>query len=86
MMKVLIKKFQIDMEVKSSGIEFEIRTPDNSEQIGDCYVTMTGLIWCKGKKGKANGIKISWEELTEILKSKSAKKVAIKAVQEAACT
>ena len=84
-MKVLIKKFQIDMEVKSRGIEFEVRTPDNSQQIGDCYVTNTGLIWCKGKTDKANGIKISWTNLTEILESKAAKKAAIKAGKEAAC-
>ena len=82
-MKVWIKKFQIDMEVKANGIEFEVRTPDNAEQIGDCYVTMTGLIWCKGKKAKKNGVKISWENLVEILKSKTSKESALKAAKQA---
>jgi hypothetical protein len=43
-MKVFIKEFSVDMEVKSSGIEFEVRTPDNAQQLGDCYLTMSGLV------------------------------------------
>ena len=78
-MQVKIKKFVIDMNVKANGIEFEVRKPDGSTQIGDCFLTMTGLVWCKGRKGKKNGINISWEEFMEIMKSKEAKKAALRA-------
>jgi type I restriction enzyme M protein len=78
-MQVHIKDFEVNMQVKSSGIEFEVRTPDGSSQIGDCYVTMTGLVWCKGKTTKANGTKISWDELATILESDETKDAALKA-------
>lgn len=81
-MKVWIKKFDVNMEVKSKGIEFEIRTPDDEHQLGDCYVTMTGLIWCKGKTEKNNGIKIKWQELIEILTSPASKRAALKAAKD----
>jgi hypothetical protein len=80
-MKVFIKKFQVDMEVKSSGIEFEIRSPDGKEQKGDCYITNTVLVWCKGKTGKNKGVKIQWEDFMEIMKSKDTKKAALKAAK-----
>jgi hypothetical protein len=80
-MQVKIKKFVVDMNVKANGIEFEVRTPDGSTQIGDCFLTMTGLVWCKGRKGRKNGINISWEDFMEIMKSKEAKKAALKAAK-----
>lgn len=82
-MKVKVKQFAVDMEVKTSGIEFEVRQPDDSAQIGDCFVTKTGLTWCKGKTTKANGIKITWLELAEILESKETKATALKAARTA---
>ena len=57
--KVKVKQFAVDMEVKTNGIELEVRKPDDSAQIGDCYVTKTGLTWCKGKTTKPNGIRIT---------------------------
>lgn len=68
-MQVKIKKFDVNMEVKSSGIEFEVRSPDGSQQLGDCYLTMSGIIWCKGKTSKKNGIKISWKQFIEYMES-----------------
>ena len=82
-MKVHIKQFDVSMLVKSKGIEFEVRKPDGSSQIGNCHVTMTGLIWCKGKTAKKNGIKISWDDLATVLDSSATKKVAVKAAKEA---
>lgn len=38
-MKVLIKKFDVEMELKNKGIEFEVRTPDNKEHIGDIVIS-----------------------------------------------
>jgi hypothetical protein len=42
---------------------------------------MIGLVWCKGKTGKKNGIDISWEDFMEIMKSKEAKKAALEAAK-----
>ena len=80
-MKVRIKQFDVGMEVKSSGIEFEVRTPDDTNQIGDCYLTMTGLVWCKWKTSKKKSIKISWGDFAEIMKSDDARKAAVNAAK-----
>ena len=82
-MKVLIKEFAVDMEVKSKGIEFEVKSPDGASHLGDCYVTKTSIIWCKGKTPKANGVKISWEELTAVLASDVTKRAAVGATRNA---
>lgn len=60
-MKVKIKDFKVAMEVKNSGIEFEVRDNDDTFR-GDCFVTKTGLVWCEGKTTKANGKSISWDK------------------------
>ncbi len=73
----------MDMEIKTNGIELEVREPDDSTQIGDCYVTKTGLTWCRGKTTKANGVKVTWNELAEILASTKAKTEALKAARSA---
>lgn len=70
------------MEVKTNGIEFEVRTTDDSAQIGDCYVTKTGLTWCRGRTTKAKGVAITWAELAELLASNSAKTEALKAARK----
>ena len=45
---VLIKSFDVKMDVKNKGVEFEVR--DNLKVfLGDCIVTRRGLVWCKGK-------------------------------------
>ena len=82
-MEVKIKKFDVNMLVKSNGIELEVRTPDGQSQMGDCYVTMTGLVWCKGKTTKPKGVKVTWDELATILSSEAARKAALKAAKSA---
>lgn len=82
-MKVKVKQFAVEMEVKTNGIEFEVRQPDDSAQIGDCYVTKTGLTWCKGKTTKAKGINITWNEIGDLLGSKKAKEQGLKAARSA---
>lgn len=79
--RVKVKQFAVDMEVKTTGIEFEVREPDDSAQVGDCYVTKTGITWCKGKTTKANGIRVSWKELAELLASGKTKAAALKAAR-----
>lgn len=80
-MKVNIKSFDVAMEVKQKGVELEIRSPDGKSFLGDCYVNMTGLIWCNGKTAKAQGIKIKWEDLMEICGSKEKLKAALKSAK-----
>ena len=57
-MNVSIKDFSVAMPVKSNGIEFEIKSTTDVF-LGDCFLTMSGLTWCKGKTSKGNGVKIS---------------------------
>ena len=83
-MKVNIKSFDVNMEVKSNGIEFEVRSADGATQLGDCYLTMTGLVWCNGKTTKANGVKISWTDFMAIMVSGETQKAALKAAKAAA--
>ena len=82
-MKIGIKTFNVNMDVKSNGIEFEVRSPDGSQQIGDCYLTMTGLVWCKGKTKKKNGVKISWSDFIEVMTTDKRRKAAVKAAKQA---
>jgi len=65
-MNVSIKKFNVEMEVKNKGIEFEIRTPNDEQHLGDMILSKTGLTWCEGKKAKKNGAFKSWEDIIEI--------------------
>ena len=63
-------------------MELEVKSPNGSNFHGDCFVTMTGLIWCKGKVKKENGTKISWSELMEICETKDKLKAALKAAKD----
>ena len=82
-MDVEIKKLQVEMAVKSKGLELEIRKPNGGDHLGDCYVTMTGLVWCKGRTSMAKGVPIKWDTLIEILGSKQAVKAALAAARAA---
>lgn len=82
-MKVTIKSFDVAMEIKQKGVELEVKSPDGTDFHGDCFVTMTGLIWCKGKTSKANGTKITWDQLMEVCGSDAKLKAALKAVKDA---
>jgi len=82
-MKVLIKSFNVAMEVKQQGVELEVRSPSGDGHHGDCYVTMTGLVWCKGRTPKANGVKLNWDQLMEICGSKDKLKAAVAAAKVA---
>lgn len=80
-MNVKIKNFDVDVDVKQKGIEFAVRTPDGRSQLGDCCLTMTGLIWCRGKTSKSNGVRVTWAEFIDLLSSKDALKRAVKAAK-----
>lgn len=59
-MQVSIKKFNVNMDVKNNGIEFEVRD-NNGNHLGDCFLTKTGLVWCQGRTLKKNGVSVSWD-------------------------
>lgn len=61
-MKVTIKNFNVQMEIKNTGIELEIRSPDGNTQLGDLVITKSGVTWCKGRTTPANGIRKTWKE------------------------
>ena len=82
-MEVWIKSLEVDMQVKQRGIELEVRDKDGGSQLGDCYATMTGLVWCKGKTKKENGIKLKWEELQLLCASDDVRNAALKAAKDA---
>ena len=85
-MKVWIKSFDVEMQVKQNGVELEVRSPDGTTQIGDCYATMTGLVWCKGKVTKPKGVKLKWDDLATLCTSDAVLAAALKAAKEAAKT
>lgn len=60
-MGVNIKSMSVDMEVKNKGVEFEVRDTKGNF-LGDFYVTKAGLVWCKGKTSKRNGVQVKWQE------------------------
>jgi hypothetical protein len=60
-MKVSIKEFDVAMDVKKKGIEFDVYEPgENGERLGDLRLTMSGLEWHNGRKH--TGPKKSWKE------------------------
>jgi len=81
-MKVTIKSFDVAMEVKQKGVELEVKSPDGTQFHGDCFVTMTGLIWCRGRTKKENGTKISWDQLMEICGTEEKLNAALKAARD----
>lgn len=65
--KVSIKELSVDMDIKNTGVELDVY--DGAKHLGDLIVTKTGLIWCKGKTGRAHGKKASWEEFAKWMES-----------------
>ena len=66
-MKVTIKSFDVGMEVKTKGIEFEVRSPKDNKQLGDLVLTKSNLIWCEGRTSRENGIKMSWDTFIKLI-------------------
>lgn len=67
-MKVSIKQFDVAMEVKNNGIEFDVYDNDGTFR-GDVIVTKSGLTWCEGRTHRKNGTKVSWNEFIEWMNS-----------------
>ncbi len=80
-MEVWIKSLEVEMQVKQKGIELEVRSKDGKGQLGDCYATMTGLVWCSGRVKKENGVKVKWEDFIAICATADSLKAAVKAAK-----
>jgi len=65
-LKVSIKKFDVAMEVKTSGIELDVYD-NNGDHLGDLVVTKTKLIWCAGKVRSENGKTITWQHFIDFM-------------------
>ena len=63
-----IKNFSIEQILKTNGIEIQI--DDKDGQFGDIYVTKTGIIWCKGKTERSNGVKFTFDQIQSLSKFK----------------
>ena len=59
-MKVFIKEFGLDLEVKTKGMRLDVYKPDGKTRLGDVQITKTGLTWCNGKEH--TGPKATWAE------------------------
>ena len=67
-MKVWIKGFDVGMEIKTKGIELEIRSPQD-RHLGDLVLTKTKIIWCKGRTGRRRGKSISLPRFIDYMES-----------------
>lgn len=63
-MKIGIKKFDVEMELKTKGIELEVRD-NNEEFLGDLRIGKATIEWCQGRTRQGNGVQKSWDELLE---------------------
>lgn len=68
-MDVSIKKFDVEMALKTNGMELDIKQPGGGEHVGDVVINKTGIVWCRGKVTPQHGISKSWDELISLLES-----------------
>lgn len=68
-MEVNIKKLDIAMQVKTSGVEFDVY--DGEEFLGDLIITKASVIWCKGKTSREKGVKVKWKRFIDIMSSEA---------------
>lgn len=66
-MKVSIKSFDVAMEVKNKGVEFEVYDNDG-QHLGDIVLTKKWVIWCDGRTRQENGIRVRWAEFIKLMK------------------
>ena len=66
-MRVYVKEFNVEMEIKNRGIELEIRSPQNDQQLGDLILTKTQVIWCPGRTLRANGHALDWQAFIDLI-------------------
>ena len=61
-MKVTIKKFDVEMELKNNGVTFDVYD-NGGNYLGDIRLGKATIEWCRGKTRPGNGDQKSWDEL-----------------------
>lgn len=61
-MKVSVKDLQVSMELGNNGIELDVYDNQGNHR-GDLRIGKGTIEWCKGKKHKGNGVKVTWDQL-----------------------
>ncbi|WP_301234572.1 hypothetical protein [Pandoraea cepalis] len=86
-MKVVVKDFSVNMELKNNGMELQVHGNDD-KHLGDLIVNKTRLEWCDGRTRAGNGVQISWKDFiayaNELKDAQAAKKAAPAAKKAAA--
>ena len=70
--QVSIKSFDVGMQVKNNGIEFEVYSPNGEDHLGDLVLTKTRLIWCEGRTTRENGIEVNWNQFIRWMNAREA--------------
>jgi hypothetical protein len=65
--EVYVKDLTLDFTLRNKGMELGVW--DGKTFLGDLIVTKTGLIWCKGRTPRKNGVKVTWAEFSEWMES-----------------
>ena len=68
-MDVSVKSFDVEMQIKNLGIEFEVRDT-NGNHLGDLILSRARLEWCEGRTHRNNGKQISWEDFRELMNAR----------------
>ena len=69
-MQVKIKGFDVaPMEVRNTGVEFEVRSPDGAQQVGDLILAKTRLEWFQGRTRRGNGVQKTRQEFIDWMNS-----------------
>jgi hypothetical protein len=69
-MDISIKSFDVDMKVKTKGVELAVYDPNGGKFVGDLVITKTNLIWCRGKITRKNGKAITWADFAAYMDSR----------------
>lgn len=65
-MKVAIKSFDVQMDIKNNGIELEVKDTSGN-QLGDLFITKTRVIWCQGKTTRKHGKPLAWDKFIAMM-------------------
>jgi hypothetical protein len=61
-MKIHVTQFNVEQEIKNSGMQLDVYSADGADRLGDLTITKTKLIWCAGKVHKKNGVEVTWAD------------------------
>ncbi len=68
-MDISVKNFDLELQVKTNGIEFLVRDNDGTHR-GTFVINKARIEWCKGKKRRGNGVQVDWDVLIDVLENR----------------